>query len=69
MFIEEKEINRPGIQLAGYFNYFTPERIQIIGKTEYTFFGHFDEAHREETLESFFFIQYAYNNCHKGYGT
>ncbi|MBC2575486.1 HPr(Ser) kinase/phosphatase [Peptostreptococcus canis] len=54
MFIEEKEINRPGIQLAGYFNYFTPERIQIIGKTEYTFFGHFDEAHREETLESFF---------------
>lgn len=54
MFIEEKEINRPGIQLAGFFNYFTPERIQIIGKTEYTFFGHFDEAHREETLKTFF---------------
>lgn len=36
--ITEKEINRPGIQLAGYFDYFTPERIQIIGKTEYTFF-------------------------------
>lgn len=52
--IYDKEINRPGIQLAGYFDYFTPERIQIIGKTEYTFFGHFDDDHREKTLEKYF---------------
>ena len=53
-YIEEREINRPGIQLAGYFDYFTPERIQIIGKTEYTFFGIFDDETREETLKKFF---------------
>lgn len=53
-YITEKEINRPGIQLAGYFDYFTPERIQIIGKTEYTFFGNFSTEHREKTLEQFF---------------
>lgn len=52
--INEKEINRPGIQLAGYFDYFTPDRIQIIGKTEYTFFGNFDSKHREKTLEKYF---------------
>lgn len=52
--ITEKEINRPGIQLAGYFDYFTPERIQIIGKTEYTFFGNFDEEHRKDTLKKLF---------------
>ncbi len=54
MIITEKEINRPGIQLAGYFDYFTPERIQIIGKTEYTFFGNFDEESRDNTLSQYF---------------
>lgn len=53
-YISEREINRPGIQLAGYFDYFTPERIQVIGKTEYKFFGEFDEKHRSKTLEQFF---------------
>lgn len=52
--VTEREINRPGIQLAGYFDYFTPERIQIIGKTEYTFFGSFEEEERETTLSKFF---------------
>ena len=52
--ITEKEINRPGIQLAGYFDYFTPERIQIIGKTEYTFFGIFKDEDRENTLRQYF---------------
>ncbi|WAW15350.1 HPr(Ser) kinase/phosphatase [Peptostreptococcus equinus] len=53
-FIYDREINRPGIQLAGYFDYFTPERIQIIGKTEYNFFGEFSEEHRKKTLEKLF---------------
>lgn len=54
MIITEKEINRPGIQLAGYFDYFTPERVQIIGKTEYTFFGSFNEESRDNTLSQYF---------------
>ncbi|WP_101773905.1 HPr(Ser) kinase/phosphatase [Peptostreptococcus faecalis] len=53
-FVTEKEINRPGIQLAGYFDYFTSERIQIIGRTEYTFFGNFSLENRNETLKKFF---------------
>ena len=52
--VSEKEINRPGIQLAGYFDYFRPERIQIIGKTEYTFFGNFAEEERYKNLETLF---------------
>lgn len=54
MLITEKEINRPGIQLAGFFDYFTPERIQIIGKTEYNFFGNFEEEERDNTLRQYF---------------
>ena len=29
--IEENDVNRPGLQLMGFYEYFNPERIQIIG--------------------------------------
>ena len=29
--IDENDINRPGLQLMGFYEYFNPERIQIIG--------------------------------------
>ncbi|MBY7009149.1 HPr kinase/phosphorylase [Clostridium botulinum] len=35
--IEVNYVNRPGLQLAGFYNYFAPERIQIIGKAEWSF--------------------------------
>ncbi|WP_242837255.1 HPr(Ser) kinase/phosphatase [Alkaliphilus transvaalensis] len=34
-YITTSELNRPGIQLAGFFNYFAFERIQVIGKVEH----------------------------------
>ena len=30
--ITENDITRPGLQLMGFYEYFNPERIQIIGK-------------------------------------
>lgn len=30
--INVSDVNRPGLQLAGFYNYFAPERIQVIGK-------------------------------------
>jgi len=30
--IDENDVNRPGLQLMGFYEYFNPERIQIIGK-------------------------------------
>ena len=35
--IEVSDIKRPGLELAGFFDYFTPERIQILGRTELSF--------------------------------
>ena len=35
--IDVQDINRPGLQLAGFYNYFAPERIQVIGKAELSF--------------------------------
>lgn len=35
--ITSADINRPGLQLAGFFEYFDNKRIQIIGKAEYEY--------------------------------
>lgn len=32
------DLNRPGLEMAGYFEYHTPERVQLLGKTELTFY-------------------------------
>ena len=34
--IRTADVNRPGLQLAGFYNYFDPERLQIIGRVEST---------------------------------
>lgn len=35
--ITVNDINRPGLQLSGYYNYFASERLQVIGKAEWSF--------------------------------
>jgi HPr kinase/phosphorylase len=36
--ITTSDISRPGLEMAGYFTYYPAERIQLLGKTELTFF-------------------------------
>lgn len=36
--IHSYEINKVGMQMAGYFEYYPEERLQLIGKTEHSFF-------------------------------
>ncbi|MBE7021394.1 MAG: HPr kinase/phosphorylase [Ruminococcaceae bacterium] len=31
------ELNRPGLPITGFFEYFQPERLQILGRVEYTY--------------------------------
>ena len=35
--VTESDVNRPALQLAGFFDYFDPTRLQIIGKVEHTY--------------------------------
>ena len=35
--VEIPDINRPALQLTGFFEHFDSERVQIIGYVEYTF--------------------------------
>lgn len=53
-YVYSQDLNRTGLQFAGYFEYFAYERIQIVGKTEYTYFSQMDEKTREEVLDKFF---------------
>ena len=53
-FVESEDVNRTGLPLAGYFEYFPYERIQIIGKTEFTYFENIDKDERRKRLDKFF---------------
>ena len=46
--ITTPEINRPALELAGYFEHFAEERIQIIGMVEYSYLETLSEGDREE---------------------
>ena len=51
LFIDEADVNRPGLQLMGFYEYFNPERIQILGKMEFAYLATFDEEVRRERIE------------------
>ncbi len=48
------EVNRPGLQLAGFFDHFEPSRVQIIGKAEYHYLLEMTPEKRTESFTRFF---------------
>ena len=52
--VSSAEINRPGLQMAGYFEFFDEKRIQIIGKSEESFLARFTEEKATKRLRDFF---------------
>ncbi|WP_041710851.1 HPr(Ser) kinase/phosphatase [Clostridium pasteurianum] len=48
------DINRPGLQFAGFYSYFANERIQIVGKTEWSFLDEMRSEIRKKRLKKFF---------------
>ena len=49
-----RAVNRPGLPLAGFFDHFEPERVQIIGKVEYLYLQSIDSEMRIKRLSDFF---------------
>lgn len=45
------DVNRPGLQLTGFFDYFDSSRLQIFGKVEHTYLDRFDPEKRAEIFE------------------
>jgi HPr kinase/phosphorylase len=52
--VRQPDINRPALQLAGYFDHFEATRLQIIGFVEYTYMEGQSEDHMREIYEKLF---------------
>ena len=48
------DVNRPGLQFIGFFDYFDPRRLQIIGKSEMTFLRGYSSEERRKRFEDLF---------------
>jgi HPr kinase/phosphorylase len=47
-------VNRPGLQMVGFYDHYEQQRLQIIGKVEYLFLSGLDASEREARLDDFF---------------
>ena len=52
--ITVNDITRPGLQFSGYYNYFVPERVQVIGKAEWSFLDDMKKEIRKKRLAKYF---------------
>ncbi len=52
--IDSIEVNRPGLQMGGYFNKFMPERIQMIGNVEWHYYETLPLEERIKNMDKYF---------------
>ena len=45
------DVNRPALQLTGFFDHFDSERVQVIGYVEYTYLQTLSENRKKELYE------------------
>lgn len=53
IYISSKDIIRPGLMLAGYEDYFDPERVQVLGLTEMGYLSGMSVSKRRECLDRY----------------
>ena len=51
--VRTQDVNRPGLQLIGFFDYFDPLRLQVLGKVEHTFLEGASSEERRRVFEQF----------------
>ena len=52
--IKNSDINRPGLQLCGYYSKFVKDRIQLIGTQEWHYINSLNDEEKFSTLEKLF---------------
>ncbi len=52
--VESRDVNRPGIELNGFYNYFDNHRINILGKAETAMIESFSPEKYKSTVDKFF---------------
>lgn len=51
---DTSDLNRPGLQFSGFFDYFASTRIQVVGKVEMMYLEGLDAGTRRERLRKYF---------------
>lgn len=51
--ITSSDVNRPALQLTGYFEHFEESRVEILGNVEYTYIQHMSNEERKLRFSSF----------------
>ena len=54
VFITSADIDRPGLELIGYLDFFDKNRIMILGYTEYSYLGKFGAEQQHHVLNAIF---------------
>lgn len=54
MVVDTSDLNRPGLQMCGFFEYFADNRIQLFGMAEMTYLQDLSPEIRTERLEKYF---------------
>ena len=54
IFISSVDVNRPGLQLAGFYDVFDNERVQLLGKSEFVYLDQFDVEIINARCDAFF---------------
>lgn len=52
--IKNSAVNRPALQLAGFFDYFESDAIQVIGRVEHAYLERLEPVFREQILRELF---------------
>ncbi len=52
--VDSSDLNRPGLQMSGFFEYFASNRIQLLGMVEMTYLLTLDQHTRMERLDTYF---------------
>ena len=51
--LETSDVNRPGLQLSGFFDYFASDRLQVVGKAEMQYLLALEPEVRKERLDQY----------------
>ncbi|MGG3494959.1 HPr(Ser) kinase/phosphatase [Peribacillus simplex] len=49
--IVTSDLSRPGLEIAGFFDYYPADRVQLLGMTEMSFFNRLNEPERIQRME------------------
>lgn len=54
IYLNNSSINRPGLQLYGFYEHFDSDRVQIVGKVEISYLNHMTQEERKASVEKLF---------------